>query len=74
MPKREIEFVDYDTKYEWHPIEGDKLGIMEKILSRDPDTGDYTRILKFPPGIETKETLVHDFWEEVLINSNGRKF
>ncbi len=67
MPKPEIEFKDYDTSYEWRTVEGDTFGIKEKILSQDPDTGDYTRILKFPPGIETSETLVHDFWEEVLI-------
>ena len=46
MPKPEIEFIDYDTAYEWRPVEGDKLGIKEKILSLDPDTGDYTRMLK----------------------------
>jgi hypothetical protein len=46
MPKPEIEFIDYDTEYEWRPVEGDKLGIKEKILSLDPDTGDYTRMLK----------------------------
>lgn len=67
MPKPEIEFKDYDTEYEWRRVEGDTLGIKEKILSFDPDTGDYTRMLKFPPGIQTSETLVHDFWEEVLI-------
>ena len=38
MPKPEIEFKDYDTQYEWRPVEGDTLGIMEKILSSDPDT------------------------------------
>jgi hypothetical protein len=83
MPKPEIEFKDYDTSYEWRPVEGDTFGIKEKILSYDSDTGNYTRMLKFPPGLETKETLVrmlkfppgletnetlvHDFWEEVLI-------
>ena len=67
MAKPEIEFIDYDTEYEWRPVEGDTLGIKEKILSHDPDTGDYTRMLKFPPGTVTTETLVHDFWEEVLL-------
>jgi hypothetical protein len=67
MAKPEIEFKDYDTHWPWQPVAGDTLGIKEKILSEDPGTGDYTRMLKFPPGIETKETLVHDFWEEVLI-------
>jgi len=43
--------------------------IQEKIVSRDPDTGDYTRILKFERGTITTETLFHDFWEEVYIIS-----
>ena len=67
MPKPEIEFVDVDTCYQWRPVEGDTLGIKEKILSMDPETKSYTRLLKFPPRIKTAETLVHDFWEEVLI-------
>jgi hypothetical protein len=71
MPKPEIEFVDGDTHYQWQPVEGDTLGIKEKILSLDFETGDYTRLLKFPPGIETSETLVHDFWEEVWIVSGS---
>ena len=67
MPKPEIEFMDCDTQWLWRPVEGDTMGIKEKILSEDPETGDITRFLNFPPGTETKETLVHDFWEEVLI-------
>ncbi|MDI6754985.1 MAG: DUF2848 family protein [Thermodesulfobacteriota bacterium] len=67
MPKPEIEFVDMDTHYGWRAVEGDTLGIKEKILSFDAETQSYTRLLKFPPGIKTSETLVHDFWEEVLI-------
>lgn len=67
MPKPEIEFIDTDTHYNWRPVEGDTLGIKEKILSVDPNTKSYTRLLKFTPGIRTSETLVHDFWEEVFI-------
>jgi hypothetical protein len=67
MAKPEIEFIDVVTNYEWRPVKGDGLGIKEKILSVDPETKSYTRLLKFPPGIATRETLVHDFWEEVLI-------
>lgn len=61
MPKPEIEFADMDTAYGWKPVEGDTLGIKEKILSMDPETKAYTRLLKFPPGLQTAETLVHDF-------------
>ena len=71
MSKPEIEFTDCDTHFQWHPVEGDTLGIKEKILSLDPETGDYTRLLKFPPGTETTETLIHDFWEEVWIISGS---
>jgi len=67
MPKPEIEFIDCDTAFEWRQVEGALPGIMEKRLSHDPETGDCTRLLKFPPGLETSETLVHDFWEEVFI-------
>jgi hypothetical protein len=67
MPKPEIEFTDSDTAFAWRPVENSIPGIMEKILSHDPQTGDHTRLLKFPPGTETTETLIHDFWEEVWI-------
>jgi len=42
-------------------------GIEEKILSRDPETGDVTRLLRFAAGVQTTETITHDFWEEVWI-------
>jgi hypothetical protein len=32
-----------------------------------PDTGDVTRLLRFDAGVETTETITHDFWEEVWI-------
>ncbi|MEW6081011.1 MAG: cupin domain-containing protein [Bacillota bacterium] len=51
----------------WQPVEDAQAGIYEKILSRDPETGSYARLLKFNPGLRMKETLVHDFWEEVYI-------
>lgn len=71
MGKNEIEFIDCDTHYEWQSVDGDTLGIKEKILSVDSRTGDYTRLLKFPPGAETSQTLIHDFWEEVWIVSGS---
>ncbi|MDA8210989.1 MAG: cupin domain-containing protein [Clostridia bacterium] len=67
MAKPELEFFDHDLNIGWRQVEGAMEGIIEKILSLDPETGSYTRILKFPPGITTTETLVHDFWEEVYI-------
>lgn len=71
MPKPELELMDTDVHFEWQPVAGDTLGIMEKILSHDPETGNYTRLLKFPPGIETSGTLIHDFWEEVWVVSGS---
>ena len=46
-------------------------GIDEKILARDADTGDTTRLLRMAPGVETSETIAHDFWEEVWILEGG---
>lgn len=66
MAKPELEFFDPDVKVEWRQVEGAQEGIMEKIVSHDPDTGSYSRILKFPP-MNTDQVLVHDFWEEVYI-------
>ncbi|MBF7083398.1 cupin domain-containing protein [Desulfallas sp. Bu1-1] len=67
MAKPELEFFDHDLNIGWRQVEGAQEGIIEKILSEDPETGDYTRLLKFPPGMTTTEVLVHDFWEEVYI-------
>jgi len=67
MPKPELEFFDHDLSIGWRQVEGAQEGIIEKILSEDPESGDYTRLLKFPPGTITTETLVHEFWEEVYI-------
>jgi len=66
MAKMEMEFSDADM-IPWRPVEGFQKGVYEKILSLDEETGSYTRLLKFDPGVETKETLVHDFWKEVYI-------
>ena len=49
----------------WEHVEGQPEGVSEKILSRDPETGSYTRLLKFEPGTVTTGTLSHDFYEEV---------
>ncbi len=67
MPKMEMEFFDPDVKVPWRQAEGAIEGIMEKIVSIDPETGSYTRFLKFPPLETTELALVHDFWEEVYI-------
>lgn len=65
MAKKEMEFYDAEL-LPWRQVEGAQEGIMEKIVSFDPETGSYCRILKFP-AMETDQVLVHDFWEEVYI-------
>ncbi len=67
MPKPELEFFDVSS-IPWQPVAGVE-GLYEKILSRDPGTGDYTRLLRFDPGCDTTPNGVqrHDCWEEVWI-------
>ena len=67
MAKPELEFFDHDLNIGWRQVSDAQEGVIEKILSHDPETGSYTRILKFPPGMTTTQTLVHDFWEEVYM-------
>ncbi len=67
MAKKEIEFTDSQTAFEWRAVEGDLAGLTEKILSIDPETGDITRLLRFPKGYEGKQVLCHPFWEEIYI-------
>ena len=72
MPKPEHEFFRPDH-LPWQPVAGSATGgaggpgVHQKILSRDADTGDVTRLLRFDAGVETTETITHDFWEEVWI-------
>jgi hypothetical protein len=74
VPKPELEFADPLAQGEWRAIDEDKTGELEEmILSFDPETGDYTRLLRFPPGADTtiNGTLTHTFWEEVWILSGS---
>ena len=68
MSKPEHEFFDPET-LPWQPVAGAPAELSERILSRDPDSGDYTRLLRFEPGADTSAMGVqtHDFWEEVWI-------
>lgn len=72
MPKLEREFFRPDN-LPWRPVAGSPTagaggaGIEEKVLNRDPASGDVTRLLRFAPGTETPDTIAHDFWEEVWI-------
>ena len=66
MPKPEYEFFPHEN-IPWEPLE--VPGMYQKILSKDPDSGDYTRMLRFDPGVDSSAlgTQYHDFWEEVYI-------
>jgi len=72
MPKPELEFFAPDH-LPWQPVAGSATGgaggpgVEEKILARDPASGDVTRLLRLAAGVETRETITHDFWEEVWI-------
>lgn len=70
MPKPELEFFDVN-KIEWKPMPGYPPGVYQRLLTRDEETGNFTHMLRFDPGVQTKETLVHDFWEEVYIIKGG---
>ena len=70
MPKEEYEFFGHEC-VPWGPVGAGPgaaaEGMVEKILNLDYSTGVGTRLLKFPPGVETSAVIVHDFWEEVYI-------
>lgn len=69
MARPEIEFAPTDP-IPWQPVP-DAPGAEEKILSRDPETGDITRLVRFPRGFRGTLVLRHEFWEEVLILAGG---
>lgn len=67
MPKEEREFESTDLIGAWRQVSEEEPAIWEKILSRDPETGNMTRLVKFLPGLRTTEVLTHDNWEEVYM-------
>jgi hypothetical protein len=72
VPKPEYEFFNplEAGHLSWRPAQGDATGaLQEMVLSEDPETGNYTRLLRFSPGTDTTPngTLSHDVWEEVWI-------
>ncbi len=76
--KPELEFFDTGV-LPWQAIKGTP-GQYEKILSRDPETGDYTRLIYSQPDLTDAliaydkpkgKQLIHDIWEEVFIILGG---
>lgn len=56
----------------WEPVHGNP-GLLERIVAGHKGTPDHSRLLRFARGTETKETLTHDFWEEVYILEGSLK-
>ena len=54
---------------EWRAAGMGVEGIWAQTLAQDPETGDYTGLLRYDAGVDTSPTgtRVHDYWEEVLI-------
>ena len=71
--KSHLEFHAIDLNTGWAVPEGYPDGIQQKILAGELNeslrTGTRTRLLRFDPGIYTKEPFVHDYWEEVYLIS-----
>src|SRR5919202_2162969 len=67
MPRVEQEFAFPSAP--WMPVEDGVAGTWYRLLSRDEGTGDYTRLLRFDPEVNTSPIGVrtHDYWEEVYI-------
>lgn len=71
MGKPELEFFDPDL-IPWDK-ESEVPGLYAKTLAADPDTGSYSRLLRFLPGTDTSVLGVqrHEHWEEVWIISGA---
>ncbi|MCI0575202.1 MAG: cupin domain-containing protein [Chloroflexi bacterium] len=67
MPKPELEF--HQPTAPWRPSFSAVEGFWEQVLSRDGDTGDYTRLVRVDPGADSSPAgrLAHSFWEEIYI-------
>lgn len=51
----------------WERPAGAPEGVWQKMLALDPDGGSHTRLVRVEPGVDTRDVLVHDFWEEIYI-------
>lgn len=53
----------------WTAGSGAVDGIWTQTLADDPETGAYTGLLRYEPGVDTSPigTRVHDYWEEVYL-------
>jgi ChrR Cupin-like domain len=67
MPKPELEF--HRPTGEWTHVDSQVAGVWAQMLAHDSETGDYTRLFRFDPGVDTTPTgvRIHDYWEEVYV-------
>lgn len=67
MPKPTLEF--HHPIGEWRPAESGVPGIWIRVLAHDSETGDYTGLQRYEPGVNTTPLGIqrHDYWEEVYL-------
>jgi hypothetical protein len=67
MAKPELEF--HRPTGPWAPAGGQVTGIWSQTLAEDPETGAYTGLQRYDPGVDTSPLGVrtHDYWEEVYL-------
>jgi hypothetical protein len=68
MAKPELEFHTPDDGG-WEQLNAESPRVLQKILTKCPATGNYTRLLRFEKGADFRSAgvLTHEFWEEVWI-------
>lgn len=72
MAKPEFEFHIPDESG-WEQLNNRSPKVVQKILSKDQKSGNYTRLMKFEKGADFSfaGVLTHEFWEEVWIIEGG---
>ncbi len=63
MNRKSIEWLDSET-IPWTKIHD---GVYERVLSRGEGTEALTRLVKFDAGVDMRNVLVHDFFEEFVV-------
>jgi hypothetical protein len=69
MTDPDLEF--HFPRASWKTSAGGVRGMFEQELAFDPDTGGYTGLLRYDPGLDTTPigSRIHNYWEEVYIIS-----
>lgn len=54
---------------DWTPVPGAVAGIWKQVLASDPETGTYTGLTRYEPGVDTSANgpAYHEYWEELYI-------